>query len=325
MSLTPAADTYIVRLISPCYEEISVEFRVYKKVTTVYDLMVYASENKIINLRPDEMKFLHMNKVLEPKKLLSSYPVTCLGDTITVIKMMMLGTLLDKSAFSTEYSEFLRSSFPEQTSVDVPVDSEIILTFGPCPQRGIRVYTPALIDKNNLQSSYAGDMVHNLGSMKEAKKRGFTAWTEETFSQRVYLLQLPSNQNGFAFTDYFQLERIRYSSSGVLNMGYDEGDHHSWQRYTTQRPLFTSIREIDEDDLETGDIINILKIKCVGNLEYDTYYAILLSNNVPTVPDAGCDGDFTCYLSSPTSEDHLIAFKTMSEKRERELMPRRAH
>ena len=313
-----AGDICIITLISPCYDEIKVTLHIYKEITTIYDIMVHISNKKLINLLPDEMKFVYLQNVLDPRRLFSSYPITSFGDVITVLKIMIPVSVRDKNAFSTTYSEFLKYSCPDQNSVDILPDVTIVLKFG-SSSRNIRIYTPALVDYHSLQGVNNGDMVGNLRSAKDAKKRGFTSWTKENYSQRVYLLELPSKKNGFAFTDYFQLERIRYSSAGVLNMGYNEGDSLSWQRYTNKPPLFCGIKETIEDDLVTGDIIDVLQLSPVNGLEYDTYYAILLSNNVPTVPIQGCEGDFTCYVNGGTTEDHLIAFKTISEVRHREI------
>ena len=310
MSQSFSAAVYKIKLISPHYEEIYMDFRVYAHMTTVYDLMMYSYEKRLVNFRPDEMKFLHMQLVMEPKRLLSSYPIDVLGDTIRIIKILNTGFTVDMRVSATEYSEFLKFSYPDQNSVDFPINGEIVLKFGPSAVRNIQIFVPALVDKNALLTSYGGNMVRNLGGLKEAKKRGYVAWTDQTFSQRAFLLELPSDKKANSVTDRFRFERIRYTSAGTLNMGYRDGDIHSWQRYTTQIPLLISLVDTEEDDSITGNLISILRMKPIEELKYNTCYAILLSNNVPTVPLAGCVGDFTGFTDPGTTEDHIIAFKT---------------
>ena len=311
MSQRFSAEVYKIKLVSPCYDEIDIEFRVYTQITTVHDLMQHIYEKKLLTFRPHEMKFLHKQLVMEQKRLLSSYTFDVSGDRISIIKILTPELMLDKGVSATVYSEFLRSSYPVKNSVDFSIDGEIVLNFGPSSLRGIELFVPALVDKNALQTSFRGDMVRNLGGLKEAKKRGYVAWTDEIFTQRAYLLEIPSIRKGSEVTDHLRFERIRYSTAGTLNMGYRDGDMHSWQRYTTKIPVLVSLLHTEEFDPITRDTISILSMRPMGGLKFNTCYAILLSNNVPTVPVVGCVGDFTEFTDAGTTEDHLIEFKTV--------------
>ena len=311
MSQRFSAEVYKIKLVSPCYDEFNIDFRVYTQITTVRDLMQHIYEKKLSTSRPHEMKFLYKQIVMEQRRLLSSYNFNVSGDRISIVKILTPQLMPDKGISATLYSEFLRFSYPIQNSVDFPIGGEIVLKFGPSSLRRIELFVPSLVDKSILQTSFGGDMVKNLGGLKEAKKRGYVAWTDEIFIQRAYLLEIPSIRKRSETADHLRFERIRYSSSGTLNMGYRDGDMHSWQRYTTQIPVLASLLHTEEFDPITGNTISILRMRPMGGLKYNTCYAILLSNNVPTVPAVGCVGDFTEFTDAGTTEDYLIEFKTI--------------
>jgi hypothetical protein len=275
-----------VQVILPNYDTFIFNFHVFPEITTVEDFMVSMIEQELTTLHLDEMKLVYIGCVMERNELYSSYSVKSVGDCIHMLQIMV------PIPISIEYKNFLRSSYPEPTSVDFPVDSDIILKFGKNRLRKVQLYIPALIDSKIIEITGNGDMVEILGSKKEALKKGLVQWTDETVSQRVHLLELSDSLKGFAFTDYSNLERLRYSSTGTINRGYNKGDCHSWQRYTNKMPLLCNLTEIIEMEDSSGEDISVVHLKPEKQLLFDTYYCILLCNNVPTFPVGCLDSDF---------------------------------
>jgi hypothetical protein len=279
---------------------------------------------------------------MEHTDLINKYPV-CEDSQIDLI--IAVGEEQSGRSKSVEYDDFIISCFPSSQSIGIPIETVIKVKLGPHKSgTKVTIFTPGLADCNNLPGCYLGDMVKALGGLKDAQRRGFASWTSETFPQRIYLLELETKFDGFGFADYRELERIRYSVRGELNMGYDRGDYHSWQRYTKKPPVACDIlisdatiedmkiseqqQQEDDDDLSPEiveaiqlqqscflpfPVNSIVTLRPYHALSYNTYYAILLQNNVPVVPFAGPDADFTHFNSSSTTEDKLILFKTVSD------------
>ena len=316
--LTPSFEVCKIILVTPTYDEVSLEFTVFKDVTTVLDLMLLVCEKKLVNMLQDEMILISQHSIMDPKNLLHSYLLTNSLGTISIIRKMIPELSIEKNTMGVFYSEFIKHSYPNQNSVDIPTDSRITIKFGKSSQRDIEIYIPAMLNFNALKCSYDGDMVKNLGGLKDATSRGFQTWTNETFGHRIFLLELPAGNYGFSFTEYSQLERIRYCTSGVLNRGYDGGDYHSWQRYTPHLPTVCTLSVTQSTDSAenildcSDDVIRTIHMTPHFPMKSSTYYAILLCNNVPTVPKE-CSSNFMHFFSSSTSEDHLIPFKTRSK------------
>ena len=336
--LTPSFEVCKINLVTPTYDELCLEFTVFKDVTTVHDLMLHICERKLVNMVEEEMIFIHKHSMMNPKNVLYSYllgniPVT--GTiTISIIRRMIPEQMTEKNFPGLLYSEFIKSSYPIQNSVDVPLNSEITIKFGKSSLRNIEIYIPAMLNLNALKCSSDGDMVKNVGGLKEATNRGFKKWTNETFEQRIFLLELPTENNGFSFTEYSHLERIRYYKNGVMNRGYDNGDYHSWQRYTKYLPILCTLSHTTDNNVNcsdsenthtssndvincshshSDDVIRTIKMTPHVPMKSSTYYSILLCNNVPTVPKECSSNDFMQFISNSISEDHLICFKTKSK------------
>jgi hypothetical protein len=270
---------------------------------------------------------------LLPTELVRNYPILPFGDDVDVIIESRSIDSWRCTGNMVAYSDFIDSTYPESNALDIPVDCTIKLNL--CPTHGdkLTLFSPALLDYTRLHSSHLGNMVKTLGGIKEAQRRGFVCWTQDIYPQRVYLLELEQQTtDGFGFNDYNRLERMRYSVSGELNRDYNGGDFHSWQRYTKKTPIDcaltmnpseatdgskTSSAGIDDCDGPISylpfSLYSTISMHPNEKLKYNTYYAILLQNNVPIVPVAGPDTDFINYFSDSTPEDKLILFKTVRE------------
>lgn len=287
LSTNSTQNNVAVQIISPNYDNFMLNFHLFPEITTVEDVMVIMIEHKLTRLHLDEIKLVYIGCVMERDELYSSYSVKSVGACIQMLQIMV------PIPISIEYKDFLRLSYPEPTSVDFPVDADMVLKFGKNNHREIQLFIPALIDSKITEITGNGNMVEILGSKREALKKGHVQWTDEMISQRVQLLELSDSLGGFAFTDYSNLERLRYSSTGTINRGYNKGDCHSWQRYTNKIPLICAITETIEVEASSGEEISVIHLKPEKQLSFDTYYCILLCNNVPTCPVSGLDSDFT--------------------------------
>lgn len=258
----PKSRSVSLNVIFPNYECLHIDFVTHDK-DTVHDFMVYIWEKATLCQKDqsqckvlfvpfplDEVDLLidRTEKLMISTKLFKDYPLLD-NDSIYVIKR-----LADSGGYAVEYKEFIRSSYPQlntttESTVDFPpINGKIIIKFGTSSKRQNRVglCTGALIDHRVLQTTKWGDMVQHFGgNVREAAKRGFVAWTDKEYSQRLYLLRLDgdSSNAGFGFNDCSRVEHLRYSSTGVLNRGYEGGDSRSWQRYTRQQPIPCELTE----------------------------------------------------------------------------------
>ena len=247
----PCSRTLKAKVIFPCYNELDIAFVTHDK-DTVHDFIAYiweqASKEKqlLIPFPMEELQLLHnrTEQLLNRSKPLRHYLLLD-NDVFYLIK-----NVSESNLNAVEYSEFIRYSYPGLNSlagmstIDFPVaNGSIVLKFGNSRKRrsAVCLYTPALVDYRALSSAKTGDMISSLGgNIREARKRGYISWTDKDYTQRVYLLRLSdeASKSGFSYNDFTNIERVRYSATGVLNRGYDGGDSRSWQRYTTDQ-VFT--------------------------------------------------------------------------------------
>jgi hypothetical protein len=205
-----------------------------------------------------------------------------------------------------DYNGFIRSITPAEGTVSVAVTESIILHVSP-NQYGHVIRLNALVDSSLLPLKYDGDMLAQFqGNRRKAEDLGFKQWTNQTYLERILLLQVDDHLD-------LRLDSIRYNLYGINN-GYMGGDMHSWQRYTTEHPVECKITVTDlhEED-GGGDEHSIITVKPYGPLKYSTHYALLLCNNVPTVPAGSIAAPWTAFTMGGVSEDKLFIFKT--EKR----------
>ena len=251
----PCSRTVKVKVIFPCYNAVDIAFVTHDK-DTVHDFIAYiweqASKEKqlLIPFPMEEINLLHnrTEQLLNRGKPLRQYLIIE-NDIFYIIK-----NVSESSLNAVEYGEFIRYSYPGLNSsagmstIDFPItNGSIVVKFGSSRKRrnAVSLYTPALVDYRALQSAKTGDMIANLGgNVREARKRGYVSWTDKDYTQRIYLLRLTdeASMSGFSYNDFSTIERVRYSTTGVVNRGYDGGDSRSWQRYTADQvtPLSTS-------------------------------------------------------------------------------------
>jgi hypothetical protein len=205
-----------------------------------------------------------------------------------------------------DYGGFIRSITPPEGTVNVAVTDSVILHVSP-NQYGHVIRLTSLLDHTLLPLTYEGDMLaHFKGNRRKAEELGFKQWTDQTQLERILLLEVDDHLD-------LHLESIRYNTYGVNN-GYMGGDTHSWQRYTKVYPVECKITVTDlhEDD-GGGEEHSIITVKPYGPLKYSTHYALLLCNNVPTVPMGSISAPWTAFTMGGVNEDKLFIFKT--EKR----------
>lgn len=277
--------------------------------TRVRDILlsIRAAENPICLSGCSErhLRFVYKGKIMDNNSSIMSHGLVS-GSNIDIVIRMTENTTIPEDV---EYSSFVQSVSPPDGVLNAPVTTSIEIVFTPA-RSGLCIYTPALIDFENLPSTEhnAGDMVSNLGSTTEAYKKGYrNPWTEYQFNNRIILLEITAKDD---IHPRIWLERVRYNWQGVNN-GYIGGDRYSWQRYTTSLPVDCIIYESRE--LDGGSTITM---KPFNDLKRDQYYAICLSNGVPTVPAATMDAPLFGYIGPGMCEDALYLFKTITKEEE---------
>lgn len=136
------------------------------------------------------------------------------------------------------------------------------------------------------------------GNTSAAKLHGYLSWTDFSVQESLLLIEVSRDISS-------NLEDIRYSNYGVNN-GYCNGDHDSWQRYTTKLPLECKYYVTTADD----DHVQTITMTPYKHLKHDTYYAILFCNNVPTVPINLLEASWIAFTMGTMGEDKLVIFKT---------------
>jgi len=205
-------------------------------------------------------------------------------------------------------------------NVDVSTPIKIVLKSNIA---NLSLYVPALLDNEVLSLDASnGDMANNLG-LTEAKKRGFVRWTNETYRQRILLLEVT---DAVISSDIIEeeLNKRKYDTNG-LNNGYIDGDMHSWQRYSSSLPVESSYNIEDNDIFATihSDAAVTITMKPYGPLKHNHYYVLLFQNNAPIVPtgDRNQNQNSIDYFYSEysyvnnTIEDKMYIFKTAVNKK----------
>jgi len=167
-------------------------------------------------------------------------------------------------------------------------------------------------EKALLPLTRPGDMSLHLGSVANAKTRGYKQWTTKKFQSRIHLLELSENIRNVDLL-IERMESARYSFNGI-NDGYTYGDDDSWQRYTSVEPIECRITLSDEYDIfsSLADDESVITLKPYEPLKYNQTYIIYLGNSIPIVPNS-LDSLFTSYNASHVCEDKLFLFTTSYE------------
>ena len=176
----------------------------------------------------------------------------------------------------------------------------------------LRIEQENMKEKSLLPLTRPGDMCLHLGSVANAKARGFKQWTTKKFQSRIHLLELTENIRNVDLL-IERMESARYSFNGI-NDGYTYGDDDSWQRYTSLEPIECRITLSDEYDIfsSLADDESIITLKPYEPLKYNQTYIIYVGNSIPIVPNS-LDSLFPSYSASHVCEDKLFLFTTSYE------------
>ena len=291
-----------VNVLLPSYDVIEVPyFRSEVFDAKVIDLKIKISELSN-GLDPRRMRLLHNYEEMDDNDSLRNLQES--GRETLQVVYKMYG--FDEEHTQMEYTGFIRSISHENGTFNKSVHDPIKIHFAP-NQHGHVVRLTALLDSTAMLHRHDGDMLgHFRGDRKQAADRGFQQWTEQTHLERLLLLEVENDLD-------VRVDVIRYYTYGVNN-GYLGGDCHSWQRYTRKFPVECkyAVKPLHEDE-DGGEEHFVVSMQPYEALKYSTYYAVLLMNNVPTVPVGSVSAPWTAFTVGGTNEDKLFIFKT--EKR----------
>lgn len=252
-------------------------------------------------LHPLRLKLIYNHQVLQDMTAMSELNLQE-NDMIEII----LKTINVEPIFFT-YNEFITSHYPSHLSINIPIDSKFHISFKHNLSHH-QINFPSFLDyQHTLQTIYSGNMESTTSlSPGMNQSMGFVKWVNHRYSQKIFLLIVDE------FLDT-KLDRIRYDVHGV-NVGYCEGDYHSWQRYTRQMPIEC---EITIPSMESP-LPHIIEIKPCRSLLYDTPYALVLQNNIPTIPTNTHPINYD-FMPSGIGEDKVIIFKTEKNRLEKTI------
>lgn len=272
------------------------------------NITVYRSNNHDARVIDLKNQISEVSNGIDPRRMRLLYNYTELRDTDSLkglrlesgesLQVVYKMIDVDEEHMQMEYDGFIRKVSPEDGAVQVPINSSIIIQIGPNQYNHV-IRTPALLNYTMLPLKFDGNMLnHFKGKENLAADKGYQQWTDLTILERILLIEVD---------DQFDLraDSIRYYTHGI-NAGYCYGDYNSWQRYTKSYPVECKItvKEMDEDGY------HMITMQPYQPLKYNTHYAVLLMNNVPTVPAALLDAPWTGFTMCGTNEDKLFLFKT---------------
>ena len=242
------------------------------------------------------MVLLHRNKPLDRNDTIASARMQN-NDTIRVILKFTSDIIPSES----EYISFIHDVYPRANEISVSVAVQPRVLFHAF--NGICVQMDGLRGKD-MPAKFQS-MLDAFSHPREAALAGFVQWTSETYSHRVFLLEIDKSRKPS------ELVANRYHWNG-LNNGYVGGDIHSWQRYTSNFPVECrlAVQEYYEDDDDVTSLISELTLLPLVRLKYDQKYAILLANNVITVPVDGLNASILRFASQTIQDDQLFFFTT---------------
>jgi hypothetical protein len=211
---------------------------------------------------------------------------------LTVI--VLLGDALSSSEDCT-YDEFIDVTFPNHGEKEIPLNIQPLIKFKK-NSSGQMIWLPSLVDINALSTPTDGNMREYLGE-EVSTALGFVKWTETSYPQRMFLLEINNE------SVVHDLKSIKYSSFST-NLGYSNGDRHSWQRYTSVPPLDAYVH-INEHD-------HTARLLPTDALKPATVYAVVLLNGVPTVSSdySSMSQPLLSYWRPGLCEDYICIFRT---------------
>lgn len=227
-----------------------------------------------IPVLPDRMKLIHQNRPLGDVEAV--FDLKCSESE----PLHLVVRIIDGLQLLLSYDEFIAASHPKHSAINVPVASSISIVFK-ANQMGHMVYTPTLAHHEELRTLVPEKPLANA--------------SELSVSERVVLVQVDENLE-------LRLDEIRYQMDSYGSLC---GDPNSWQRYTSHSPIGCEISITPFYE----PLPHELTLKPLKPLRFNTFYAVVLLNNVPTVP-AQHPNEFWQYLATAIGSDKLIIFRT---------------
>lgn len=251
-----------------------------------------------VGIPPSRMKILFKNRALEDREIIGDVGF----QNHDLVYLILRVTKNDSSPVYVKYEDFVMSTSPKHLSINVPIDVTVTILLQ-ADQLGRAVYTPALVDPKILPTLHSGNMLENFGNnMKQAMRRGYRKWADMSVHHRIVLLRVDEN------LEHHFLE-LRYDVE-ERNEGYDGGDDCSWQRYTQHPPVDCRVNIPRFSDV----MPHAVKIHPIEPLLLNTNYAVLLMNNVPTVPKETTAASVMDFMLDGTTNDYLILFRTEQQR-----------
>lgn len=212
---------------------------------------------------------------------------------VTVI--ILLGNPGLLSGEDCTYDSFVDVCFPNNGDKDIPLNIQPLIKFKKSQSEHM-VHLPSLADIAALQTQGDGNMREYLGE-EISTSLGFTKWTETGYPNRLFLLEIDRE------SILPELKAIKYSSF-TNNVGYTNGDRHSWQRYSRVYPIDCYVH-VNEGD-------NSARLLPTEPLKPSTVYAIVLLNGVPVIPAnyQSMSNPLFSYWRPGICEDMIVAFRT---------------
>lgn len=292
--------TSIIQFKLPTYEMLDMEVANSRN----YNLRIIDIKRKLVDTgrligNPHRIRLMYKGEELQDNQKLSTL---WLKEEPVEVVIRMIGPPEEIRQFS-KYDDFVTSVDPKDGTINIPLNVTITIEFGPNEQSNV-VFIPGLINSATqprpINEGNMLDFFH--GHIETAAKYGYKQWgsTEHSrLQERVLLIEVDNDID-------LHLEQIRYDADGALNYQYDRGDWRSWQRYTHTEPVQCQLSSTFKKDQPTCT----LTMQPYSPLKLNQKYAILLCNNVPTIPLTVQESDLYAFIPDGVNEDKLYFFKT---------------
>lgn len=250
------------------------------------------------------------------------------------------------------YDSFIRSMEPLDDEILVSITSSFNIIFGPNEfGHVIRMSSLLDADHHTLQPQYSGDLLHELkmDAREAAEAVGFRQWTDTQYSERVMLVEVYNAALDIALEEvrysvdgvnggYFKGDKHswqRYTDKNPIECKFTVKEitqevalktatataaiaEHGGDHAELEAAYNAALRSGNKDDTSClnraafTDHYLMLKIQPYLPLQYETNYALVLCNNVPTVPVEMFDSPWMSFTVGGTSEDKVVLFRTVS-------------
>jgi hypothetical protein len=253
---------------------------------------------------------------------------------------------IDPTTTQFSYDGFIDRVVPEDGAVLVPVSSSIVVvTKANHCDHIIRI--PSLLNRTLLNQVHDGNMVKQFkNNLRDAKLAGFQQWTDFNPVERLLLLEVKEGldlerdqirydvsgvNDGYMNGDIYSWQRytkvfpveckyiisddVEYTPDtvGSGNRAFGGNNPTLTTTATTGISNGTTTPFTKDNDIDPNPHGVRITMKPYGKLKYNTHYAVLFCNHVPTVPVLLSEAPWTAWTMGGTNEDKLFLFKT--EKR----------